>query len=348
MSTPWSPGQLLFVGFEGPEVPEDLAALIAAGRIGGAVLFARNVVSPPAVRRLVRHLHALAPPDLPLTVAIDQEGGRVQRLRRPWTEWPPMRELGERDDPADTEAVGRALARELGDLGIDLDFAPVVDVDTNSDNPIIGDRAFASTPDAVARHAAALIRGLQSGGVAACAKHFPGHGDTHLDSHLALPRVDHDLARLREVELPPFRAAAEAGVASMMTAHVVMGALDAERPATLAPAALALLRDEIGYDGLVFSDDLEMKAIADHMGGAEATRRALEAGCDAVLVCSRSDLRDEVLAELESLPDALLAEPHRRLAAFKRSWAGGPDAPGDDPPYVEHAALADRLRTRPA
>ena len=344
MKRPWSPGQLLFAGFEGAEVPEDLATLIAAGRIGGVVLFSRNIVSPPAVRRLVAHLHALAPTDLPLTVAIDQEGGRVQRLRKPWTEWPPMRDVGDRDDPKQTEALGAALAQELADLGIDLDFAPVVDVDTNPDNPTIGDRSFSRTPDVVSRHAIALIEGLQNGGVAACAKHFPGHGDTQLDSHLALPRVDHDLERLQRVELPPFRAAAEAGVASMMTAHVVMSALDAERPATLAPAVLSLLRQEIGYDGLIFSDDLEMAAIADHVAGADATRQALEAGCDSLLVCSRSDLRDEVLDALEALPEALVAEPRRRLETFKRSYAGGPNGAGNDPPYRKHALLADRLR----
>jgi beta-N-acetylhexosaminidase len=345
MPPAWHPGQLLFVGFEGGELPTDLAELVGLGRVGGVVLFDRNVQDPVQLRALVNALHANAPPGSPLTVAIDQEGGRVQRLRRPWTEWPPMRRVGQRDRPDETRELGRALAGELADLGIDLDFAPVVDVDTNPGNPVIGDRSFARTPGAVARHGAAFIEGLQTGGVGACAKHFPGHGDTHLDSHLALPRVDYDLERLRSVELPPFRAAAEAGVASMMTAHVVVARLDPELPATLSPAALELLRDEIGFDGLVFGDDLEMAAVADHFSPRDSVRRALEAGCDALLVCRRTDLRDEVLATLEALPDRLLENAARRMTGFKARYAGGRHSCDGAPPYAEHAELRDRLLT---
>lgn len=339
----WHPGQLLFAGFQGTELPEDLAAEIAAGRVGGAILFARNVESPEQVRRLVADLHASAPEDRPLTVAIDQEGGRVQRLRAPWTEWPPMRLLGEAGQLEDSRAVGRALGRELADLGIDLDFTPCVDVDTNPDNPIIGDRSFARSPEIVAEHAVALLEGLQGAGVAGCGKHFPGHGDTHLDSHVALPRVDHDLERLRRIELPPFRALARAGVASMMTAHVIVSCLDNERPATLAPDALRLLREEVGFDGLVFGDDFEMAAIAEHTGAAEATRLALAAGCDALLVCSRADMRAEVLAALETLSDAALEAAARRMQAFKARYSGGRHTRDAAPPYAQHQALAQRL-----
>jgi len=340
------PGQLLFAGFQGTEVPEDLAALVRGGRVGGVVLFARNLRDPEQVRRLVAELHGAAPAGTPLCVAIDQEGGRVQRLRAPWTEWPPMRALGERDDPAQTAGVAAALARELADLGIDLDFAPVVDVDTNPANPVIGDRSFGREPERVARHARAFVRAMQAEGVAACAKHFPGHGDTHEDSHIALPRVDHPLARLREIELVPFRAAALAGVASMMTAHVLLPCLDASVPATLCAPVLELLRGELRYDGLVFSDDLEMAAVAAHFPPREAARRALEAGVDALLVCSRADLRDEVLAELETLPAARLEAPLRRLAALKQRFAGGRRERASGPPYAEHRALAARLASQ--
>jgi beta-N-acetylhexosaminidase len=343
MPQAWHPGQLLFTGFEGTQLPPDLAELIAGGRIGGVVLFSRNVRDPEQLQRLADALHEPAPAGLPLCVAIDQEGGRVQRLREPWTEWPPMRRVGAHDRSEETRALGRALARELADLRIDLDFAPVVDVDTNPDNPVIGDRSFASTPEAVARHGIALIEGLQAEGVAACAKHFPGHGDTHLDSHLALPRIDHDLGRLREIELPPFRAAAEAGVASMMTAHVVVSQLDPALPATLSRAALDLLRDEIGYDGLVFGDDFEMAAIADHFALQDSVRRALEAGCDALLVGRSRAVRDEILSALETLPDRLLEAPARRMAAFKEHHAGGRRVRPGGPPYAEHAKLRERL-----
>ena len=337
------PGQLLFAGFQGTEVPEDLAALVREGRVGGVVLFARNLGPAAQVREIVARLHALAPAAAPLCVAIDQEGGRVQRLRAPWTEWPPMRRLGELDDLAFTARVARALARELADLGIDLDFAPVVDVDTNPANPVIGDRSFGREPARVARHARAFIEAMQAEGVAACAKHFPGHGDTYEDSHVALPRVDHTLERLRAVELVPFRAAAEAGVASMMTAHVLVPCLDSRVPATLCGGALELLRGELGYDGVVFGDDFEMAAVAQHFSAREATRRALEAGVDALLVCSRADVRDEVIAELERLPVAQLEPALRRVGLLKRRFAGGRHARAGAPPYPAHRELAAGL-----
>jgi beta-N-acetylhexosaminidase len=374
MTSVWQPGQLLFAGFEGTEVPRELAELLAQGRIGGVILFARNIEGPAQVARLTAALHAAASADAPVLLAIDQEGGRVQRLRAPWTEWPPMRWLGERDDLAATTAVATALARELGDLGIGLDFAPVVDVDTNPQNPVIGDRSFSRDPARVARHAAAFISAMQAAGVAACAKHFPGHGDTQSDSHLELPRLDHDLDRLREVELPPFRAAIAAGVASVMTAHVLFPRLDRARPATLAPDVMNLLRGELGYDGVVFGDDLEMKAVADHFAPEPLVRGCLEAGCDALLVCRRMDLVREVLRLLERTPDAQLEHPLRRMVAFKNSYAPAhrrralgekdvvkhagivadlfaapellrvPEPEVQGPPYPEHQALAERLR----
>ena len=343
MPSEWQPGQLLFAGFAGTTLPDDLAALIGAGRLGGVVLFARNVESPAQLRALVAELHARAPASTPLCVAIDQEGGRVQRLRAPWTEWPPMRRVGERGVPADTQALAGALGRELADLGIDLDFAPVVDVDSNPANPVIGDRSFSRDPEEVARHAVAFTRALQDAGVAACAKHFPGHGDTSVDSHLDLPRIEHARERLERVELVPFRAVAAAGVASMMTAHVLLPSLDAQRPATLSPAALALLREGLAYDGLVFSDDLEMRAIADRFAPGDVVEAALAAGVDALLVCSQAGMRDAVLAALEAAPDALVEAGLRRLRAFKQRFAGGRGAGGGAPPYAAHRELASRL-----
>ncbi|MCX4247361.1 beta-N-acetylhexosaminidase [Paraliomyxa miuraensis] len=380
MTSWWQPGQLLFVGFAGTEVPRDLAALLGQGRVGGVVLFSRNIESPTQLRALVDALHEAAPPELPPLLAIDQEGGRVQRLRDPWTEWPPMRRLGDRDEPRATRALAQALARELSELRIHLDFAPVVDVDTNPQNPVIGDRSFGREPARVIRHACAVIEGLQAGGVAACAKHFPGHGDTDLDSHLQLPRVRHDLHRLREVELAPFAAAVEAGVASIMTAHVVFEALDPRRPATLSPDVMALLREELRYDGVVFSDDLEMKAVADHFRPEQLVHGSLEAGVDAILVCSDAGLRDEVLQRLERAPDNLVERAVARVVALKQRYASGArpaasaaavagaDAPSPSglvitldravaegigpapaasdpagPPYPEHRELAERL-----
>lgn len=328
MTSWWQPGQLLFAGFTGTTLPADLAALLAHGRVGGVVLFSRNVESPDQLRELIDEIRAAAPDDLPPLLAIDQEGGRVQRLRDPWTEWPPMRRLGDRDEPDDTRAFARAVARELVELGIFVDFAPVVDVDTNPDNPVIGDRSFGRDPARVARHVRPVIEALQAAGVAACAKHFPGHGDTDLDSHLGLPRLPHDLDRLREVELRPFAAAIEAGVASIMTAHVVFSAIDPRRPATLSPDVMALLREELGYDGVVFSDDLEMKAVADHYRPLQLVQGALEAGVDALLVCRDASLRREVLQRLERSPDGRVERAIERVVALKQRYARGPEAAG--------------------
>jgi beta-N-acetylhexosaminidase len=201
----------------------------------------------------------------------------------------------------------------------------------------------------VAAHAAHFIRAMQEAGVASCAKHFPGHGDTSCDSHLELPRLDHDLARLRAVELPPFASAIEAGVASIMTAHVLFPALDAKRPATLAPDVMAILREELAYDGVVFSDDLEMKAVADRYNPKALVDGCLEAGVDSLLVCEDPGLRDEVLRGLERAPDARLENPLRRMIDLKQRFAGlrepleRADREPISPPYAEHLALAGRF-----
>jgi beta-N-acetylhexosaminidase len=338
----WHPGQLLVAGFPGTQLPAELAEQIASGRVGGVILFSRNIESPEQLRTLVSELYSTAPPGVPLLVSVDQEGGRVQRLREPWTRWPPMRRLGEHDDPATTSQVGAMLAHELADAGFAIGYSPVVDVDSNPENPVIGDRSFGRDPARVARHAVAFMEGLQGAGVAACAKHFPGHGDTALDSHVDLPRLGHDLERLREVELVPFVAMVEAGVASIMSAHVLFPRLDASRPATMSPEVMGLLRHELGYEGLVFTDDLEMGAVADRYDAKQRTLGPLEAGVDALLVCHTAELRAEMLRTLEQAPDALVEPALARMRAFKRRWAR--QGLGDGaPPYPAHQALAASL-----
>ncbi len=347
MSNSWHPGQLLFVGFEGLTPPGDLLDLISAGRIGGVILFARNIEGPAQVRTMTQALLAQAPPNAPLLLAIDQEGGPVQRLRSPWTEWPAMRALGDRNDLELTRQTARALSKELIDCGIHLNFAPVVDVDTNPKNPIIGRRSFGSDPGRVGLHAQAYIKALQERGVAACAKHFPGHGDTDTDSHMDLPQLNHDLNRLHRIEFKPFLAAIEADVAAIMTAHILFPQIDPARPATMSAETLNILRENFGYDGVIFSDDLEMKAMADHFSVEEQVHGCLEAGVDGLLICRDRTLRDTALQILESLPQALLRSPRRRLAALKGRYASQRQLsesswpPG--PPYPEHQALARRI-----
>ncbi|HET7293682.1 MAG TPA: beta-N-acetylhexosaminidase [Vicinamibacteria bacterium] len=294
-------GQRVMVGFEGQAASSDVRRLVRDYGAASAILFARNVDSPEQVAELVRELQAIAREaghDRPLLVAVDQEGGRVARLRSPWTEWPPLRALGRLGSEEHARRMGAALGEELKACGVGCDFAPVVDVDTNPRNPVIGDRSFGGDPDLVGRLGAALIRGLQGAGVVACAKHFPGHGDTDVDSHLALPAVDHSRARLEDVELRPFRMAIEADVACIMTAHVLVRDLDDRLPATLSPAVLGLLRKEMRFDGVVVSDDLEMKAVADRWRPGPAAVLAAKAGCDLIPVCRDPHAQVEAIEAL--------------------------------------------------
>jgi beta-N-acetylhexosaminidase len=299
-------GQLLIAGFDGHQIPTELRALAREFGLGGVILFARNVAEPEQVAEVAFEAVRLAP-DFPVWVSIDQEGGRVARLKAPFTVWPPMATLGRSGDVGLAERFARALAAELRAAGITLDYAPVLDVHTNPKNPVIGDRAFGETPETVARLGAAIVRTLQGEGIAACGKHFPGHGDTTADSHHELPLVEHPPDRLRAVELVPFRAAIEAGVATIMTAHVFVPALDEQRPATLSRRIVGdLLRGELGFEGVIFGDDLEMKAIANQYAVPEAAVMALEAGCDGLLICSGDHQRQA--AALEAVIHAVESE----------------------------------------
>lgn len=282
-------GQVLIAGFGAGEPPPELLRMAAAGSLGGFILFRRNLGEPGEVAGLAARLHAAVPEDLPAWLGVDQEGGRVARLGAPVLRLPPMRVLGDLDDPALTGDCAALLGRQLRVLGFNLNFAPVLDVDTNPANPVIGDRSFGRTPERVIAHGAAFAAGLARAGIAACGKHFPGHGDTALDSHFQLPRLGHALERLERVELLPFAALAQR-LPCIMTAHVVFDALDAGVPATLSRAVIhGLLREKLGFAGVVVSDDLEMKAISDHHGLAEAACAAIAAGCDNLLVCSSVD-----------------------------------------------------------
>jgi beta-N-acetylhexosaminidase len=301
-------GQLVIGGFAGTSLPRAFARALKEQRRGGAIFFKPNVEGGPTqVAALAREIHA-AGPEPPL-VGIDQEGGRVARLHAPLLEVPPMRTVASWGDPALAERIAHAVGIELAALGFTIDFAPVIDVNTCAENPVIGDRAFGDDPETCARYGGAWIRGLQSAGLNACAKHFPGHGDTSKDSHVDLPVVDQPAARIDRVELVPFRAAVAAGVASMMTAHVVYPALDPDRPATLSEAVCSKLRASIGFGGMLISDDLEMQAIAARWTIEDSAVQALAAGCDAQLVCWSEEKQDRAV-------DALVREAERS-AAFR-------------------------------
>ena len=292
-------GQLIVGGFAGAQVPERFTAALRDGKRGGAILFKRNLPDIGTAHMLCSALSQAAPPDLPPFLGVDQEGGRVSRLPPPFLVLPPMRALGETRDFDLIRAAARAVATELAAIGFNLNFAPVLDVDSNPDNPVIGDRAFGRDPRTVMRAGVAFMQGLQDRNVLACGKHFPGHGDTSEDSHFALPTIEHDRMRLMKIELPPFRAAAGAGIATMMTAHIVVKALDPDVPATMSRAICAsLLRAEMGFEGVLFSDDLEMAAIAARYPIEEAAVESVWAGCDALLICKDEDAQDRAHAAL--------------------------------------------------
>jgi beta-N-acetylhexosaminidase len=292
-------GRLAIVGFNGLGVPDELRRLTAEFDLGGVIYFNRNIDTPEQVADLSRQVTGLQR-DWPLWISVDQEGGRVARLRRPFTEWPPAVTLGRSGDDGLAERFARALATELRAVGINLDYAPVLDVHTNPKNPVIGDRALSERADAVGRLGAAVIRALQGSGVAACGKHFPGHGDTSVDSHEALPVVEHDRRRLDAIEIVPFIKAIEAGVATIMTAHVSAPALDDRHIASFSPAVVdALLKQQLGFSGVVLSDDLGMKAVSATHSPGEASVAAIQAGCDAVLLCNHTI--DEQVSALEAL-----------------------------------------------
>lgn len=320
---------MFMVGFPGPTPNAELRELLRKGAFG-VILFKRNIVDLSQLSSLIAEIRSYT--TRPVAIAVDQEGGRVARLRgAPFAPIPPMRQIGEQGTEALAEQVGRLLAYELSAVGFNWNFAPVLDVDTNPLNPVIGDRSFHRDPQRVAALGVVLARGMEAGGIASCAKHFPGHGDTSQDSHLTLPRLPHDMERLRNVELVPFRAYASAGLASVMTAHVLFEAVDADLPATMSPKVLReILREELGFKGVIVSDDLEMKAIADRFTMEEATTVGALAGVDLFLICEHAEMQQRAIealihaVEKGRVPRSTIEQAHSRLTALLGRFARRP------------------------
>lgn len=340
--------RMFTVGFDGKTLSSDLKGLLDRG-VGGVVFFARNVGTPEEVFELTRAIKRHA--GRPVLIAVDQEGGRVARLRQGFTPIPSMRAVGAAGDRELCRALGRVLGRELRAVGFDLNFAPILDVDTNPDNPIIATRSFGRSAALVSSMGTALLEGIQSAGVGACGKHFPGHGDTNQDSHRELPRLSHDLGRLNDVELPPFRAAVEAGIAAIMTAHVIFEPVDAAYPATMSrPVLDGILRRQMGYDGLVVTDDLEMNAIAEHYGLEEAVVRGVQASVDSFLCCHTPERMhraiDTVIDGVRRgvLDPERIQEANRRIAAFVTDYVRAPT----EQPALEALASPEHRRVAEA
>jgi beta-N-acetylhexosaminidase len=293
-------GGLLAIGFDGTTIEQAPAYVI--GGLAGAVLFKRNIRSAAQTRLLVDGLQASVPKHSPpLLIAIDEEGGTVSRIGGIGTWMPSAMSLGAADDPALTESIYAAIGEELAALGVTMDFAPVADVNTNPRNPVIGVRAFGDRPERVGKHVAAAIRGLHASGVKSAAKHFPGHGDALVDSHLDMPVIEHTAKRLRAMELVPFAAAIDAGVDAVMVAHIWFAAFESARmPATMSRGLMrGLLREELGFDGVICTDCMQMRAVSASHGPGDAAVQAVAAGADLVLFSSSLDAALEARKALE-------------------------------------------------
>jgi beta-N-acetylhexosaminidase len=312
-------GQLLIVGFDGLEPSPSLLARIGRGEVGGIILFGRNYSSLEQLAHLNAKLRACAPSDAPLLIGIDQEGGRVQRLRSPLFHWPAMSRVAALGDSQLTRSVGRAMGEDLATLGIDLNFAPVLDVVASDLNTVIGDRAFGATAEPVIEHGLAYAAGLADAGLLACGKHFPGHGGPVADSHQTLPVEQRSLPELRASDLRPFVAAIERDLPLLMSAHVVYREIDPSVPATLSSRICTeLLRQELGYHGVLISDDLEMAAVADNYSMADAAIAAMSAGIDLLLICHREERQQEALAGLRRRAESDRAFRSRLTRAAER------------------------------
>ncbi|MEV6412256.1 beta-N-acetylhexosaminidase [Kribbella sp. NPDC051718] len=332
----------LVVGFNGTTAPDDLRRSVAAG-LGAVILFTRNVESAEQVVALTDSLRAERPD---LVIAIDHEGGEFSHLA-PANPWPlsSPRSLGELDDVDLTRASARDAAATLATLGIDLMLAPSVDVNSNPANPIISTRSFGTTADVVSRHGVAFVQGVHDAGIAACPKHFPGHGDVTVDSHLALPRVDRSIEQVSAVELAPFRATIAAGADVIMSAHIIFSAYD-DQPATLSRRILhGLLREELGFTGVITTDALEMQAITATQSIEDATVASIRAGADLAMIAIGEADPAALIARLVQAVDegtldaARLADAAGRVRALAATLAARPRLPGlDGAPTREVAA----------
>ena len=353
-----SVGQLFFVGIQGPALSPAEADFLVKNDIGGVVLFARNLTSPQELHKLcgdIQNLRSKTVSKAPFFIAIDMEGGRVHRLKPPFTQWPSLAKVSNLDSTSMAYKSANIMAEELRAVGINLDFAPCVDVLTNPDNKLIGDRSLGSDPEQVAKMASALVRGYIKGGVIACAKHFPGHGNTIVDSHEELPVDSVDPHTLESRELVPFKKVFRSRIDMVMTAHIKYEKIDPENPATLSPIILQkILREGLRYRGLVISDDLDMKALAKYHSREEIAVQALKAGCDMLLYCNDPSSPPIALESVrKALADGRLSEPllteslHRVAALKKESLSSCLPLPMSDASKVighpEHLRVAKAI-----
>lgn len=354
-------GQLTLIGVSGHTLTNDEKKFIVENNISGVVLFGRNVSEPKQIRDLCAEIQSLRHKmydRAPLFIGIDMEGGRVHRLKKPFTQWPALKNIGDLDAPTVAFHFAHRMGIELMSVGINLDFAPCVDIFTNPQNIIIGDRAISSDPHQVEKMASALVRGYIKSGILSCAKHFPGHGHTLIDSHEELPIEEATIERLHEIELVPFKKALRSRVDMVMTAHILFKNVDPKWPVTLSPLFLKqMIRDELKYQGLIITDDLDMKAMAKHYDKGEIPVRALEAGADLLLYCNEPDSPPIAIEAVSNaigmgrLSRAELESIHRKVLDVKKIKLLSPDPrPIEDAMTVigcaDHMYLADCIRNQ--
>ncbi|NLM51427.1 MAG: beta-N-acetylhexosaminidase [Firmicutes bacterium] len=320
-------GQLVIVGMDGTELNEKIKNLIQNYHAGGVILYKKNITGSTQLLQLLNQLKSSNNSKIPLFLSLDEEGGPVSRLPDEITKLPSNKIIGEINNENLSYNLGQALALQLKAYGFNLNFAPVLDINSNPQNPVIGDRSFGAGADLVSRLGVATIKGLQDGGVIPVGKHFPGHGDTLVDSHVGLPVVTYDLDRLRNFELLPFQAAIGSGVDAMMVAHILLPKLDDKFPASLSHNIITgLLKEELGFQGLVVTDDLTMGAIVKHYSLAQAAVQAVKAGNDLLLVCHDYESQLAVLQALQTavasgdIPEARIEESVYKILQLKQKY----------------------------
>ena len=325
-------GQMVVVDLRGVSLPMEMERMLESGLISGFLLFPGKDATPGQVRKLTDAIRG-ASKSFPAMIAIDQEGGRVLRLKEPFTQVPSMRRLGAKKDEALAFEVGKIFGAELSSVGINTDFAPVLDLDLNPENQVIGDRALSPDPEMVSRLGVALIQGMQSQKIITCAKHFPGHGASKEDSHLELPVVDIDQQTVRGRELIPFRAALTAGVETVMVGHIRYSAFDKYHPATLSERIITeLLRGELGFDGVVIADSLEMKAL-EGIPLEDRAFMAAGAGADIMLIAEGIESAKRVhmalcqAVTMGVMPIEKIYRSFQRITGLKEKFLTGSDLP---------------------
>lgn len=351
-------GPSLIIGIQGTSLNDDEKTFLVRENIGGIILFKRNFESPRQLFDLATELRSLAKrkgDKVPFFVSVDQEGGRVSRFRAPFTEWPPMGTVGKIDSATVAFKVGQVLAQELAAVGVNLNFAPSVDIFTNPKNTVIGDRALGSDPETVAKLGSAVVRGMIKGGVIPVAKHFPGHGNTLIDSHEELPIENKTLEEIEKTELVPFKQVFRARLNIVMSSHLLFPKIDPEWPVSLSEIFLKnILRDQLRFRGLVITDDLDMKALTKHHAKGAIAVRALQAGSNILCYCNEPDSPPTAIEAIEKavrdkeLPLQILLDNASKLQALKKEagldatplvWAESEKIIGSP----EHRAFSDAV-----